>query len=327
MENYSVLKMLVLDEILDMRPSFEMSRELGFNFDKYKRWMKSEKILRWNEFVEICEKFNLNLAGAIEMLKLPIEDAVVSEKLFTHLKESTFLKTNQEISDYLNCHVSVVKRYSIGNTIPDVETIFKLISFKSNHLSMFVSRLFSDEIKNPFLKKWVDTDSSSARFESQFPISSMISAALFLDGYKKRNIRTAEWLSAVLNLELSNVHEALKQMIDSHIIKVVADDVFVPEHITTNLDGVTIQEIIPFIQYLNRTVVEKLERKKRPEFKSSAAQSALEYRVFPASLESIDKINLILNKAHTEILKVLEEDECPKIEVRTILLQHFSLTK
>lgn len=327
MENYSVLKMLVLDEILGMRPTFEMSRHLGFTFDKYKRWMNNEKILRWNEFTELCEKAGLNLQSALEMIKLPKDEATSSEKLFLHLKDYNFLKTNQEVSNFLKCHVSVVKRYSVGHTVPDVETIFKLISFRANGLSLFINRLFANEVHNPLLKKWIDTDAESVRFETKYPMSSMISAALSLEDYKNRKLTTEQWLAQLLNFDVSEIQKTIISMLNSKIITQTEEDKFQVNHTTTNLDGVTVQEIVPFIQYLNKRLIDKLEKRKDSRFKSQAAPGAMEYRVFPASLESIDKINSILNKAGNEILKTLEEDTNPKIEARTILLQHFSLTK
>ncbi len=327
MENYSVLKMLVLDEILGIKPTFEMSRELGFGFDKYKRWMNNEKILRWNEFTELCDRAGLNLANALEMVKFSKVDIGSSEKFFTHLKDYNVLKTNQEVSDYLKCHVSVVKRYSVGNTIPDVETIFKLIGFRSNSLSIFLNRLFSNEVQNPLLKNWIQGDLSHLHFETQYPLSSMISAAINLEDYKEKKSTTVEWLAEYLGFQIGEIKAALTIMKDSGIVSEEGNDVYKTSHTTTNLDGVTLQEIIPFIQYLNKKLICKLEKRKNPGFKSLAAPGMMEYRVFPASLESIEKINSIINRAGNEILKVLEEDENPKIEARTILLQHFSLTK
>lgn len=327
MENYSLLKMLVLDEILGMKPSYEMSRELGFSFDKYKRWMKNEKILRWNEFVEICERNNLNLWSALEILKISHRDALDPVKLFNHLKVVNTFKTNQEVAEYLKCHISVVQRYSNGATIPDFETIFQLINFKLNDLALFISRLFSDQIQNTYLKKWIDSDSNFARFECKYPVSSMISAALCLDLYLDKKNSTADWLSEILNLDMATINEALDKMKESKVIIEVKPDFYVPEHITTNLDGVKSIEIIPFIQYLNRTLIDKLELRKNEDYQPKYAAGAMAYRVFPASLSAIDKINMIMNKAHMEIVKTLEEDQNPKVEVRSILLQNFSLSK
>lgn len=327
MENYSLLKMLVLDEILGMKASYDMSRDLGFSFDKYKRWMNNDKILRWNEFIDICDKNNLNLSSSMEILKIARDDAFDPVKLFNHLKMINAFKTNQEVADYLKCHVSVVQRFSNGATIPDFETIFKLINFKLNDLALFISRLFSDQITNPLLKKWIDNDINFARFESKYPLSSMISAALCLEEYREKDKATAEWLSDVLKIDLATIKNAMIKMQESKVIEETSPDIYITDHTTTNLDGVTTLEIIPFIQYLNRTLIDKLELRKSPEFQSKSAAGAMAFRVFPASLEAIDKINMIIIKAHTEILKTLEEDKNPKVEVRTILLQNFNLSK
>ncbi len=327
LENYSVLKMLVLEEALGKHSTVEMSRSLGFKFDKYKRWMKNEKILKWDEFNILCDRAGLNLTNALEVIRFPYSQYLSVNSFFAYLKEFNAFKTNQEASDYLKCHVSVVKRYNNGNTFPDVETVFKMIDFKTNILSLFLNRLFSQKINNTLLRKWIEDGSKQARFETQLPLSSIIEAALNLEAYKQKTEATDVWLAQLLGFSREDIRAVLKRMVDSQIITCEKDDVYLVNNYTTNLDGVSSQEIIPFIQILNLKLVENLERRKDANYQPDARPGAVVYRVFPASLESMDKINSLLSKVSVDILKILEEDSHPKIEARAVLLQHFSLTK
>jgi hypothetical protein len=307
--------------------SIDMSKKLGYKFDKYKRWLNNEKILKWDEFIQLANATQLNLNEALSIFKTNTTDVFTNEQIFSYLKEFNLFKTNQDVADYLKCHISVVKRYSKGITIPDVETIFRLIDYNSNYLSAFLNKLFPQKISNPLLNKWIEVGAKPASFESSLPLSSMIEAALYLDHYKEKTISTELWLAEILCFDVETIKEALKKMLEYEVLAFDGKDHYYPTNKTTNLNGLTLQDIIPFIQFLNLRFVDLLEKRKNPEFQMQATPGAMVYRVFPASNESMAKINIILFKANNEILKALEEDPNPKSEARALLLQTFSITK
>lgn len=328
LENYSVLKILILEEISANHSTSEISKSLGFKFDKFGRWINNLKILKWDEFTIICNQMGLNLSHALEIVKYQTSEDQSPESIFGHLKKYNAFSSNQEAADYLKYNISVVKRYSSGSTLPDIETIFKLLDYKNNILSLFLSRLFNDQFNNPILKSWIDSGAKPTYLEANLPISSMIEAALFLESYKTKDLTTVEWLSNYLHFKLEIIEEALAKMLQSEMLTISKEnaDIYIPSQTTTNLDGLEVQEIIPFIQFLNLRLVDMLEKRKAIDFKSSTAPGAMVYRVFPTSTEAINKINTILFQAHAEILKTIEEDTNPKTEARVLLLQTFSLT-
>ena len=154
-ENYTLLKTLALEEILGNKGTRELSLELGFKFDKYKRWLNNEKILKWDEFYFLCDKLNYDLDSALKVI-VPYEDKIpVRDNFFLFLKKFNLFENNSDVATYLNTHVSVVQRYSKGEIIPDTETIFKLIGKTENSLSAFFNQLFKNNIKNESLKNIV----------------------------------------------------------------------------------------------------------------------------------------------------------------------------
>ncbi|MBY0413114.1 MAG: hypothetical protein K2Q18_03065 [Bdellovibrionales bacterium] len=328
LENYSVLKMLVLEEVLGTNSTQKVSQELGFKFDKFKRWMKNEKILRWDEFEDLCQTLDLNFKEACSIFYFGDETRdIKADNVFSRLKEYNVFESNQQMATHLNCHVSVIKRYSKGETIPDVETVFKLMGFKPNILSVFLKRLFPHEIQNPLLSKWVNDDAKSVFFETKFPLSSLIEASLYLDRYKSHEGNTASWLSELLDFPLDEIHYVLKHMLEAEIISEQAPDFYVPTNTTTNLLGVSSSDILPFIHFLNSKVIQLIEKRLTSDVTQTTHRGAMVHRVAPASTEAMDKINDVMFKAHDDILKILIEDKNPKVEARVILMQTFTLAK
>lgn len=326
LENYSTIKTLLLEELLGSNSSLAFSKKLGFKFDKYRRWMQSESILRLEDFFQICKLNNLEVEKGLDIFKFSLPNENGYSQLFNHLRDYNVLDSNKALAEYLKCHVSVVKRYVKGEVEPDVETIFKLMDYRSNHLPLFFRRLFASNIKHPILKGWILENVKAPQFESTLPLSSMVEAILSLESYKEFEGDSAEFIADLLEREPTEVKSALDQMTSSNVIRLEQHKYKIQNN-TTNLDGISFQDIIPFIQYINAKMIMVLEKRKDPYYQLPWTPGVMAYRVFPASIQSVQKINTILLRANAEILKELEEDQHPKIEARAILLQNFGITK
>ena len=325
-ENYSTLKTLFLEEVLVGTSSAELSKELGYKFDKFRRWLNNESILKTEDFFKICEVKKLNVDQALDLFKFSFSSKAPTESLFRHLSDYNVIESNKELSDYLNCHISVVKRYSKSEVDPNIEVIFKLMDFKAHHLPLFFKRLFNAKVTHPIFRSWVIENSNAPSFESSLPLSSMIEAVISLDSFK--NIKSSHeiYLAELLEHDVNEVKMVLGKMLTSGIVK-NENGVLAISNNTTNLDGLTLQDVIPFIIKLNQKMISVLEKRKDPNFILPWTHGVMAYRVFPSSIESVQKINSILLKANSEILKTLEEDVNPKVEARAILLQSFGITK
>lgn len=325
-ENYSTLKTLFLEELLIGSSSNDLSKDLGYKFDKYRRWLNNESTLKTEDFIKICQVKKLNLDAALDLFKYKLETYDKGIPLFKHLSSYNVLESNKDLSDYLNSHISVIKRYVKNEVDPNVEVIFKLMDFKSHHLPLFFKRLFNSKISHPILKSWIIENSNAPTFETSMPLSAMIEAVISLESFKKITEQHAFYLSEILERDVAEIEFVLKRMLNSGVIKNERGVLSINNN-TTNLDGLTLQDVIPFIIQLNQKMINVLEKRKDPNYKLPWTHGVMAYRVFPSSVESAQKINSILLKANSEILKALEEDDNPKVEARAILLQSFGITK
>lgn len=326
LENYSTLKTLFLEELIIGSSSNEISKMLGYKFDKYRRWLNNESTLKTEDFIKICHIKNLNVNSALDLFKYRIESESNDSPLFKHLITYNVMEGNKEISEYLNSHISVVKRYVKNEVDPNIEVILKLMDFKAHHLPLFFKRLFNSKISHPIFKSWVIENSNAPSFETSLPLSAMIEAVISLENFKEIKDNHAKYLADLLERDISEIDFVVKKMLSSGIIK-IENGVLGITNNTTNLDGLTLQDVIPFIIHLNQKMIHVLEKRKDPNYKLPWTHGVMAYRVFPSSVESAQKINTILLKANSEILKVLEDDTNPKLEARAILLQSFGITK
>jgi predicted transcriptional regulator len=324
--DYGLIKKLVLEECFSTRSTVDLSRKMDFKFDKCKRWLDNTKILRWDEFVDLCTAADMNLSNALEVLHYPDSERPIAQNIFLKLKFINSFNTNQEIADYLNCHASVVQRYLIGKTVPDMEIVFKLIDKQANMLASFIYRLFNNNIRNPFLLKIINRDLSTPIFETQLNISSMIQACLCIKSYKEKTQDSASWLSDVLELSLDEVQSALEKMLEMEIIEWDGVDCYKVLNRTTNLGVATFKETIPFYKGLHKKLYELLEKKEN-DTDATTRPGVICARVYPASKTSMATIRAIILKAHADILKTLEEDQEEAVDACGMLLEFLPITK
>lgn len=323
-KEYSQLKTLILKEIFKNKSTSELSKELGFKFDKCKRWLDNAKILKWDEFILLCEVANLDFELAMSSFNFS-EPADKSQNIFSVLKEINAFETNQEIADYLCCHPSVVQRYIIGKTSPDLETVFKLIDKKSNMLASFIYRLFSAHMQESELFKLIEKDVKTPLFEASHYLSSMIQACITIKSYAERTTSSTEWLSEKLGNSKEEISEALEKMLQVGIVKLDGVDNYKVENITTNMGTTTFQDTIPFYTALNTKLIDMLEKKK-DDINATSRPGIFGSRVYSASTVAMEKIRTVAFKTNAEILKILEDDDNERVEACCMLLQVFKIT-
>ncbi|MBY0415590.1 MAG: helix-turn-helix transcriptional regulator [Bdellovibrionales bacterium] len=326
LENYSLLKKLILEEILDNSSTIEISKELGYKIDQYKRWLNEEKIFRWDDFELLCEKKGVKLQEALGKV-VPITIYSNEKNVFAILRQWSLLETNGEVAEYLNCHVSVIKRYNQGKTVPDLETILKMLDVKSNQLQAFINSLF-ERIKNLQLKELVKSDEHFHTDILKNPLIPVIDSIVGIESYKKRSISSAEWIAEQIKEPVEKVQKTLSKMLALEVLSLETNtDTYVSTKKVTNLEGATFQDHIQGIQYLISKGNEGLDKRKDPKFVPPYFGGATTYSVFGMSVDTIKKVNDIIFQAQNEIHQLMENQTGPEVEVRAILLQTFGLAK
>lgn len=185
-KNYPAIRMLVLEECLQNQNTVILSKKMGFKFDKCKRWFENEKILKWDEFLNLCVTLKLNVKGALEAINFDESCIKRNDNIFVHLNVLNSFDSKYDIAEYLHFHVSVIKRYIQGNTVPDLDTVFKMIDYRPNLLTSFLFKLFSGKIANSELAAWIENGIKDPFFKISKTIITIIEACLLLERYKTK---------------------------------------------------------------------------------------------------------------------------------------------
>lgn len=211
-KNFSLLEALILEEILGSNATYEMSHKLGFKFDKVKRWLTGDKILKWNEFTQVCTDLNLDLKSAFGVLNY-------DEKInfFQHLKQMNNFNTNSEMAEYLKCHRSVIQRQINGCTNPDVQSVLKLISKRRTLLPNFILKLFKNKINNAELQSWINEELKVTKLNPK-DLESLVGIVSKISLHNLKN-PTDEWLAQSLNVDVADIHKFTKKRTDKYNIQ------------------------------------------------------------------------------------------------------------
>ena len=320
--DYSELKKSILQEILQGKTTSQMSQSLGFKFDKYKRWLNNDKILRWDEFEFLCANQGINLPHALGAV-IPSSLHGPKKNIFALLKDWNLFKSNKSVSEYLKCHISVIKRYNTQETIPDVETVFKLIGKKTGQLGIFINELFSYKIEGLKLKQLIGAGQGNDLILKN-PLIMIIDSALQLEAYNQKITSTDAWLADLLDISQKEVNHLLEQMLSMEIIE-KDKDIYKSTYKFSQTDGLTYQENIPKLQYAASKYLELLNLRKDPNYKPDGFPEVGHMLFLTLNRDNIAKINNILVNAYNEIHQISLMDKGVKTEIRIVQVQSFSL--
>lgn len=324
--DYSSLKKMILEEILIGHTTQELSQAMGFKHDQYKRWLNEEKIFRWNDFELLCGKANINLRNALQLVVPSLTYAEEKRTTFSIVKEWSAIGSNGDVANYLNCHVSVIKRYNQGKTNPDFETMLKMLDLKKNQLANFIKDLFPYQVQNPELLEWMQGGIMIHMDILKYPLIPVVESALNLEHYKKRETSSVEWLSRTIKIELGQAEFLLNKMLDLGIITYdQSRDLYQSKRKVNNLEGLTFRDHIPSYELLNKTYANHLNKRKDPDYVSSQFMGAKTYIIFEMSEETMKKVNDIIFKAQNEIQQLAGNAPGPMIDVRGVSLESFSM--
>jgi hypothetical protein len=299
-----------------------MSRKLGFKFDKYKRWLEGSKILRWEEFVELCNVVNLDINGAID--KVRINNA--GNNFFSYLKMINSFESSQEVANYLNTHVSVVKRYALGETSPDTETIFKMIDNTPNYLTAFLTGLFPAGVKVPALNDLIVEEVNEVNFQKTNENISIVRACFELETYAQRRVSTDAWISEITKIPQEEVRLIINELVKLKLLIPDGDDNYKFSSEQLHTRSTSFKDGIPSLKSFNSKAYEYLSLKYAEENPTSRP-GLMAKQVYPVSHETLKKVNNILIKAYADMAREIEEDKDPRVEIVCGLFQLFPLVR
>jgi len=321
--DYAKIKYELLLTVFNHRPTIEISRKLGYEFDQAGRWLSGKKELRWNEFCELCEVLNLPLRETLnDIFTLEFKDFddcyLFLPKLKSFLQKETLLTLKQK----LGLHPSAIKRYLNGSVYASLEFIMALIDINANQLGSFLIQL-SGKNNLTVLREMFKEDRSLVSSTFTWPLASAMEGLLATEEYKSLAHHEPKWFCYKLGITQEE-YEAIWQYI-------VAQKRVEPEGVkfrlaynTINTSGQDIDEYLKMMGFWIKRSENILTPGKNKSLRKGNPSIFFSYRVVPMSQKKIEETNTILMDAYNKILALAEKEDGPYTDVRVLLMQCFS---
>lgn len=319
MKDYSLIKQTILNSILKDTPSAALSQKMGFNFNKVKKWQDGSKLLRWDEFCELCKTLNINLGTHLySVLGLYSNDDKDIYGIVPYLRTKHADETSLVLAKKLGISLSVFNRYIAELIYPDLEFILRLMDLRRNILDLFVNSISSI------------TDKVPAKL-AQYPWIPAVQLTFLMKEYKDLPKHSDDWIANFLKISVGQVKQAIENLLACEVIEKplnhYIDSKTKSNQVNYISDGDHARDMYKFIHYWTEEANRKFSQDPTPP-SDDILRSRCAYRIFPTTTESIKKINEVMVRAEQEIVSILaEQDESALVDVRTLLIHNSSCHK
>lgn len=292
----------------------ELSKILGFTYNRVGKWESLNSPFLWEDFVAVCKA-----------LHFPIEE----------IFRNYFFWIGNEAFNTLNCWKSILKISSAkGLTAGSKKKKLSIEISEHPSFSEFLEKIDQRPgVLIGWLAKLIDI-SQLPEFKEDYeklknievlvqdPICSLVSACLQLTHYKILPQHDSQVLADLLDIEKSQVDHAIEALIKSGSIKYDGGKLKSHANDFTLVRNANLHNLTKYL-------VEKaqLKIKSNEATQNSQPNSVLSTRLYPLSQKAAQKINELIIQTHFEIAELISKDSDPPDHLRSILIQSFTLNK
>lgn len=318
--NYQSVVSELLLALRGKRKTAELSKALGFKYNKVHRWESGEKQLRWDEFCNYCKILDIPISKILrDIFKFDQPDPL---KFLKHLYENRFPRyTVQSLSEQMHRHPSAIRRYLDGETFPDLEFVLAFIDSDVNRLSVFLSSLLPANSDSPLRAK-VDLEFKKMNSLGEYPMAAAIEMWLVTKDYLALPRHDSSFIANRVGSSAQQVDHILELMLSSETVKRLDNGKYAPTFHAIETAGIDAKLICKMFHHWHSQAAH-FYTKGSFDFQGSApCRGAM--RVAPVSREVSQKINEVIVRTEAEIRDILEKGPESYDDVRVILLGTFS---
>ena len=324
--NYQTLKTELLVALRGSKSTKEISRSLGYSFDKVRRWELGQKHLRWDAFCEYCEVLKVPLAETLCKLmtfdpkQVDLND--ITKYVVQQMRKRYPNETNEQMADKLNCHLSVLKRYLSAEISPDIEFVFALLNLNQFFLGTFIIRLLPSNYGGP-LRTQFAREEMFLRDESRSPFSIAVETALALADYIALPEHDDRYLALKSGCTVGEVRLILESGLRSGTVIRHDNGKYKATFNVENPCGANRAFFIRAIRLWTERALLRLENGNPINHREDLVGIG-GFTVSTASKSAILQINEILLRANDQIAGVLRADNEPCEEIRVSVWHSFN---
>lgn len=329
MKKYTEIQKEVIFFLVKDSNSMELSRQLGFRFNQVNRWKNGIKICLWENFCDLCKLKNLPIESALKktLLVRPQDGFSFDKKEKQSMAKDILLYLNKfhrfeaiaDVSRQTGIHISLLKRYLSGKVKPSVAVVFSLLDSMHDGLAPFLMHLLGENSvqKIKFVNQKVDII-KSAKVD---PAASAVINCFKIQSYLNLNEHCDQFVADQVGLSKRKVKTIISELLHSSVIKLNKGK-YEANQDYVNSSGLDTKLLTRNMQFWSERACARLNSES-PICKGYA-ESLITYRVAALSKKASDEISNLIVQLSEKIRKIADSDSEVPVEVRIILLNHFS---
>lgn len=316
--NFSAIVSELVVALRQERSSAEVSRAMGYNYNKVHRWEIGTKQLRWDEFCDYCDVLEVPLAEVIsrhfvffwtDLRKFP--NFLYTVKYSYHSVDS--------LAEKLHRHPSAIKRYLDGDVFPELEFILAFINLETLRIQRFILDLLPPDYKSPLRRKF-EGYLQSADLVWNDPLAIVVREWLYASSYRELKEHDDKFIARRIGTSAKEVRSILRGMLQAGLVRRDENGKFSDTGLMLNQSGGWTKSLFEFYRFWYDRVAQKYAK----GVESRREGNINGFKFLSVSREKSLKIHEVLSRAEAEIRGIAQGDCEQDDDVRVVFFGSLS---
>lgn len=314
---YEKIVKSLLRSIRGPRSQQEMSQIMGYDYNQWHKWESGQKLIKWMDFVKICNQFQLPLATVIHnVLGVTSLDIYDGGSVFEDVWRKFGNLSSTEMQEFLGISKAQLRRIVFGEQDFVLQILFKILGDFGSSLPYLVETLGGKNIdthlanETSFIKKQVE-------IEGNHPWFCALEALLLHREYKSMKVHDNSFFAAKLGVNVAAVKKAFSTLEKNGSVEMV-NQKYQLKLLRVDMD----------VSAVNGAKLSKFWTKVSVDRFSTidgipSSGKGWSYRIFPVSHKAQEQIRKMIRQIDSEIYSILLSDENEDKEFVQVLITHY----
>lgn len=314
---YEKIVKSLLRSIRGPRSQQEMSQIMGYEFNQWHKWESGQKLIKWMDFVQICNQFKLPLETAI-CIVLGVTSVDINDggSVFEEVWRKFGNLSSAEMQEFLGISKAQLRRIIFGEQDFVLQILFKILGDFGSSLPYLVETLGGKNIdahfekENSLIKRQVE-------IEGSHPWFCALEALLLHKDYKSMKSHDNSFFAAKLGVNVEEVKRAFSTLEKNGSIEMV-NQKYQLRLLRVDMD----------VSAVNGAKLSKFWTNVCADRFSTidgipSSGKGWSYRIFPVSHKAQEQIRKMIRQIDSEIYSILLNDENEEKDFVQVLITHY----
>jgi len=307
---YSQIAQEILTRIRGSRSQIEVSRLLGFRYNQYHKWESGHRQIKWDQFIQVCKTFQIQIHEALRRLLLFVEKDFESANASEVLSQLLKIHGHDDfevLARRLHTHPSSIRRWLSGSVVPDLGTVLQIF-----------------DLERDFHPKSANIEEARLQFFSYFPWGLALLAGLEVEKFKDLKSDQFPELARLVGIPVNVLIKSLSVMVQLGIVELKQERYHLKLHFfnLSNLNQIDMQRPNQYWTEKVHSRLRILEQEGADRLPPKALYFS-HYRMMSITKESLDQVNKAMAEFVGKLQAIHANQTGPREQVSCLLIHHY----